>query len=85
MNTAELLSTLAQMSQAATTSTPNNDDMNRGRYVLGDRVELTGNGRTGNDVIRRPHGWVEGVEDGQLEQAADANRAGSANLVVGRR
>jgi hypothetical protein len=42
MNTAELLSTLAQMSQAATTSTPNNDDMNRGRYVLGDRVELTG-------------------------------------------
>lgn len=42
MNTAQMLATLAQMSEASQPQTTNNDDMNRDRFILGDKVELTG-------------------------------------------
>ena len=46
MNAAQMLATLAQMSQSATTENAAPavvaEDMNRGRYMLGDKVELTG-------------------------------------------
>lgn len=43
MQTNQLLAALAQMTQAAPQQTLNpTEDMNRGRYVLGEQVELTG-------------------------------------------
>ena len=44
MNAAQLFATMAQMTEATTAAAPTvtTEDMNRGRYVLGDKLELTG-------------------------------------------
>ena len=83
MNAAEMLATLAQMTQSQSSPIQSNDeDMNRGRYVLGDRVELTGTSyfperinEKGETVPAVYSGWHDNFLFRVLGENADAINA----------
>ena len=79
MNAAQMLAQLAQMSQPAAATTVNDEDMNRGRYVLGDKVELTGTSyfperinEKGETVPAVYSGWHDNLLFRILGENADA-------------
>lgn len=82
MNAAELLATLSQMTDAAKPATVSDEDMNRARYILGDKVELTGTSyfpeRTnekGETVPAVYSGWHDNFLFRVLGENADAINA----------
>ncbi len=82
MNAAQMLATLSQMSQEAQNSNVSNEDMNRARYILGDRVELTGTSyfperlnEKGETVPAVYSGWHDNFLFRVLGENADAINA----------